>query len=726
MTIKISQLGTLTALAGNTLIPVVESTSTGFSSKKIQASALRSFFANLATGGDSANLRINSDLIPSASGTYDLGSASSPYAAFYLTGTLTSSGVIQNTSNIQSQSTTTGALLVQGGVGVTGNINAQNIAAISLTGTLTTPNQPNITGVGVITSGTWQGMSITNAYLANSGLTINGTSVSLGGTATITANAATLTGIALNSTVVGSSLTSVGNLTSLNASGNISTTGNVVAAKFYGDGSSLTGVVGIGTLGSLSVTGNITAGGFNGAHYGSGAGLTSIPNGALTNSSLTVNGTAISLGGSATVTANAQTLTGTALNSTVVNSSLTSVGNIASGTWSATPIQNAYLANNSLTINGTGVSLGGTATVTANAQTLTGTVLNNTVVSSSLTSVGNLTSLSARGAITTTGNVSAAYFIGDGSQLTNVPASALIGTASSIAVSGNITAGNVSAAKLTGTLTTASQTNITAVGNIVTGTWSATPIQNAYLANNSLTINGTGVSLGGTATVTANAQTLTGTVLNSTVVASSLTSVGNLTALSASGNISTTGNIIATKFYGDGSSLTGVVATGIGNLTSITVGNITNANANGVGNIGSSTNSFNTIFARATSAQYADIAECYLADAAYTPGTVLEFGGKFEVTESTDESQRIAGVVSTNPAYVMNDQLQGQHVVQVALLGRVPCRVRGKIFKGDFMVAGGSGYARPTAYPKFGTVIGKALEDFDGVDGIIEIVVGRL
>jgi hypothetical protein len=184
--------------------------------------------------------------------------------------------------------------------------------------------------------------------------------------------------------------------------------------------------------------------------------------------------------------------------------------------------------------------------------------------------------------------------------------------------------------------------------------------------------------------------------------------------------------VVAAKFYGDGSALTGVVATGIGNLTSITVGNITNANTNGVGNIGSSTNSFNTIFARATSAQYADIAECYLADAAYTPGTVLEFGGKFEVTESTDESQRIAGVVSTSPAYVMNDQLQGQHVVQVALLGRVPCRVRGKIYKGDFMVAGGSGYARPTAYPKFGAVIGKALEDFDGVDGVIEIVVGRL
>jgi hypothetical protein len=604
MTIKISQLGSLTTLAGNTLIPVVESTGTGFNSKKMQASTLRSFFANIATGGDSANLRINSDLIPSAPGTHDLGSAGSPYAALYLSGPLASNGVIQNTSNIQSQSTTTGALLVQGGVGVTGNINAQSIIATSLTGVLTTPNQPNITGVGVINSGTWQGMSITNAYLANSSLTINGVMVSLGGTVTVAANAATLTGTALNSTVVSSSLTSVGNLISLNARGTITTTGNISAAYFIGDGSQLTNVP-------------------------------------------------------------ANALIGTA-------PSITVAGNISAGNVSATGLTGILATSSQLNI----------------------------------TSVGNLTALNASGNISTTGNVIAAKYYGDGSSLTGVVATG-IGTLESLSVTGNVTAGGVSGVHY------GSGAGLTA-------------IPNSALTNSSVTVNGTAISLGGSATVTANAQTLTGTTLNSTVVASSLTSVGNLTALNASGNISTTGNVIAAKYYGDGSSLTGVVATGIGNLTSITVGNISNANTNGVGNIGSSTNGFNTVFARATSAQYADIAECYLADAAYTPGTVLEFGGKFEVTESTDESQRIAGVVSTNPAYVMNDQLQGQHVVQVALLGRVPCRVRGKIYKGDFMVAGGSGYARPTAYPKFGTVIGKALEDFDGTDGVIEIVVGRL
>ena len=74
----------------------------------------------------------------------------------------------------------------------------------------------------------------------------------------------------------------------------------------------------------------------------------------------------------------------------------------------------------------------------------------------------------------------------------------------------------------------------------------------------------------------------------------------------------------------------------------------------------------------------------------------------------------------------MNDELSGETVVKLALQGRVPCKVRGKIKKGDMLVSGGDGYARPTHDPKIGTVIGKALEDFDGVSGVIEVVVGRL
>ena len=160
-----------------------------------------------------------------------------------------------------------------------------------------------------------------------------------------------------------------------------------------------------------------------------------------------------------------------------------------------------------------------------------------------------------------------------------------------------------------------------------------------------------------------------------------------------------------------------------GNLT---VGGLINSNANGVGNIGSSTGYFNTVFAKATSAQYADLAEKYTADAEYVPGTVLVFGGTAEVTvNATDADRKVAGVVSTNPSYIMNSGLEAEHVATVALTGRVPTLVVGTVRKGDLMVSAGLGRARAEADPKVGTVIGKALEDFDGAEGTIEVVVGR-
>jgi len=154
---------------------------------------------------------------------------------------------------------------------------------------------------------------------------------------------------------------------------------------------------------------------------------------------------------------------------------------------------------------------------------------------------------------------------------------------------------------------------------------------------------------------------------------------------------------------------------------------IGNGGTDGTGNIGASGAGFNIAFVRATSAQYADVAERYLADASYKPGTVLHFGGTQEVSQcNVDHCVRVAGVVSTNPAYVMNDSLQGEHVVDVALLGRVPCQVQGPVSRGDMMVSAGNGRARAESNPKLGAVIGKALQDFSGDVGVIEVVVGRI
>jgi len=152
---------------------------------------------------------------------------------------------------------------------------------------------------------------------------------------------------------------------------------------------------------------------------------------------------------------------------------------------------------------------------------------------------------------------------------------------------------------------------------------------------------------------------------------------------------------------------------------------ISNQNFSGTGNIGATGATFNTIFAKATTAQYADLAECYAADTYYDPGTVVEFGGEYELTIASENSASVAGIVSTNPAYLMNSAIEADFPVAVALTGRTPCKVHGPIRKGQMMVSAGAGYARASTNPTLGTVIGKSLENFEGNAGIIEVAVGR-
>lgn len=211
------------------------------------------------------------------------------------------------------------------------------------------------------------------------------------------------------------------------------------------------------------------------------------------------------------------------------------------------------------------------------------------------------------------------------------------------------------------------------------------------------------------------------------------------------GNVTATGNIVAstsvvatgamyasTYLYANGAPYTGTYGnTNVQTyLTAGTLGiktpSIDHSGTSGLGDIGSASNTFGTVYAVASSAKYADVAENYVSDAQYPPGTVVEFGGDFEVTLGTPETTRVAGVVSTDPAYLMNSCCVGDAVVAVALTGRVPCRVTGVVRKGDMMVSAGRGMAKASASPAMGSVIGKALGNFDGAEGTIEIVVGRL
>ena len=251
-----------------------------------------------------------------------------------------------------------------------------------------------------------------------------------------------------------------------------------------------------------------------------------------------------------------------------------------------------------------------------------------------------------------------------------------VGTLTSLVVTGNITSGNVyansgtiGAGLLTGTLTTAAQPNITSTGTLTSLTVTANVTTGGIKTDNYYYANGVAISFAGAysnSNVASYLPTFTGTV--------------GATALTTGANT--------------------------------TVGTIT-------GNWGLSSGSTLT-------ATYADLAEYYEADQVYEPGTVLAFGGDKEVTIAEDGTTKVAGIVSTNPAYVMNSACKGEHTVALALQGRVPCKVRGNIKKGDMLISAGYGFARPAPFPVLGTVIGKSLENFDGIEGVIEVAVGRL
>jgi hypothetical protein len=125
----------------------------------------------------------------------------------------------------------------------------------------------------------------------------------------------------------------------------------------------------------------------------------------------------------------------------------------------------------------------------------------------------------------------------------------------------------------------------------------------------------------------------------------------------------------------------------------------------------------------ATSAQYADLAELYTSDTEYDPGTVVIFGGSAEVTQSTTSlDHKIAGVVSTNPAYLMNKDQSGT-TVAVALRGKVPVNIIGPVKKGDLIVTSdtpGVGKAHP-GVTNCVYVIGKCIED-DDTENLVRLI----
>jgi hypothetical protein len=282
-----------------------------------------------------------------------------------------------------------------------------------------------------------------------------------------------------------------------------------------------------------------------------------------------------------------------------------------------------------------------------------------------------------------------------------------VGTTAS--VTGNITGGNI---------TTGAQ--VVATGNITGGN-----ITTAGLANvNSLTVvgnvNGGNLRTGGLITATGNitsAANVAGSYIlgnGSQLTGLSLgVSVTKFVNGTSEGNVGTSGGNINFN-VGGVSNVVVIDTTGIA-VTGITTPAIAKSGTNAVGNIGSSSNYFNRVFATATTALYADVAERFAADEVMEPGTVVELGGAKEITRSTLElSDQVFGVISTNPAFTMNGGAgEDDTHPAVAMTGRVPVKVVGYVNKGDRLVSAGQGIAR-AAQPGEATafnVIGRSLVD---------------
>jgi hypothetical protein len=528
--------------------------------------------------------------------------------------------------------------------------------------------------IGNAAVGTNLGTYTANSGVATALLSGSGTANAGGAVNTIQFNDGGILNGSSNFTITGGNVVSLtGNLSASNING-----GNLVTANFF-TGTLTTAaqpnITSTGTLASLSVTGNANVGNLN--------------TGGLVTATGNIRGGNLTTGGILSATGNAN------------------VGNIGatSGVFTTVTGSLTTAAQPNITSTGTLTSL----SVTGNAN------VGNLNTGGLVTAAGNITggNVITAGIISATGNLTAGN----------------ITTAGIISATGNLTAGNVSGTLVTGTLSTAAQPNITSVGSLT-----SLNVINDIEAN---ILNITGV---------ASANYFISNVGTGTtpLIIYSTTMVPNLNAqLAGLATYATTANSVA------GANVSGQVGNALvagtvytaaqPNITSVSTSfsNLTFANAQTISgnnmtlttgantNAGTITGNWSLSTGSKLQATYADLAEYYEADAEYEPGTVLAFGGDKEVTIAEDGTTRVAGVVSTNPAYAMNSNCQGV-AVAIALQGRVPTKVRGTIRKGDMMVSAGNGFARPWNNPQMGTVIGKALEDFDGVEGIIEVAVGRL
>lgn len=599
-------------------------------------------------------------------------------------------------------------------VDTAGNVTASRVISNVATGTapLTVTSTTRVANLNVAYANVADFINVntvsTGTFYPVLGDAISG-NITEGANANLTFNAATG---ALSATLITGTLTtaaqpnitSTGTLTSLIVSGQLSAN-DIATYGTTGDAMNITGAGNTNVNGAGGLI-NITSASGNGTGAGGALTLTS----GSANASGNAAGGAVTLtagnsygqgqGGTAAMYAGASANTYGALGGNIV---------LAGGTFDGAGGAITISAGNAAGLNhlggnvvikagpSTGSSAAGKIILQTSTPGSTGntsqTLTTRVVIDETTVNVATATDSTSKitgavivaGGIGVSGNVYGNLFYGNGYGITYI-------------AGGNVTGavGSATSATTAGTVTSAAQPNITSTGTltaltVASGALTAiTPILITQTWNNS-SVAFTGIRENITDTASAAASYLLDLQVGGT----------SKFTVQKDGNIDG-GNLIVTT----------------GQMTTLTTGaNIT---------AGTMTGNWSLSSGSRLNATYADLAEYYSSDVDYAPGTVVEFGGDAEVTLASDGSTKVAGVVSTSPAYAMNAKCEGDYVIALALQGRVPCKVRGNIRKGDMLISGGDGYARPSSNPAIGTVIGKSLENFNGVDGVIEVAVGRI
>ena len=627
-----------------------------------------------------SNINMAANIVPTVNGLYDLGSPSNRFRTVY---TLSTNAATETQASSDAGLLQIHANVLPGDhkdVGILGNITdagsgfANSYAFFGYQYATDnfvykiTPNNAATMGNSVVYDGVYGNTQFGSSFLSN---TTNSTSTSTG-TFIVAGGAGIARDVYVGGTVYSNSYPVITTGTSgigaiYNGSGSLFT-GNTVFAAQTQSVSPTTGAVVV--LGGVGVGGNVTATNVNGSLYGPYFGTAQT----AAQPNITSLGTLTSLTVAGAVSASSLQTT------TIGVTNITATGNV-----------------NVSTINGLiGLQVTGNTTSTGFVGNFYGTL--QTAAQPNITTVGTLTGLSISGNTASTSTLYARGIYDQGIRV--------VSTSSG---SGNLTiSGN--------------GINLTPIGPgaITAGSSSAVPVittdQFGRIVNMTTTGVATTLSLAsfgsgvGSGTVALSSQNLNiapsygiGTNISGQSLTIYNTGVTYLTSGVDTSLSSNTGNIVVNGT----STLASVTGRGATTSTALTLNGQVNMGASIIPtanvsyNLGSSTSWWNNIYGTAIHAQYADLAEIYTADADYEPGTVVVFGGEAEITTTNKFADvSVAGAISTNPAYLMNEGTDG---LAVALRGRIPVKVIGPVSKGDLLVTAGQN-------PGYATSIGKSIE----------------